>query len=209
MKVKTRDWTTKVKRLMTDMKVSQVDLAKQAGVSPSQIGHYLKARSQPPLDKLELIALALKTDLKDLLSDEPTTEKGSQYFRSVPVVDWDLNQMNLNGKQHREYVAFPISKCSTSSYALIVKGDSMTSNSGGKNSFNDGDRIIADPTKKPVPNDYVIAKVDNHTKAIFRQYVVDGPFELLKPINTQYQTLKMDDSCHVMAVIVGSILYRN
>ena len=80
---------------------------------------------------------------------------------------------------------------SPSAFALTIKGNSMTPE------FNEGDRIIVDPSVKPQPGDFVVAK--NHKEeATFKKYRQRGVdesgndiFELI-PLNDDYQSLRSD-----------------
>lgn len=82
-------------------------------------------------------------------------------------------------------------KCSQSSFALTIKGNSM------EPAFSDGDRVIIDPEVAPRPGSYVAAK-NGSEEATFKKYRPRGinasgqdVFELV-PLNDDYPSLHSD-----------------
>lgn len=78
------------------------------------------------------------------------------------------------------------------SYALMVEGDSMVSQTG-VHSFPPGTVLIVDPERAANAGDFVIAKDVQTQKATFKQLTTDGARWYLKPLNTQYPTIEIDD----------------
>lgn len=64
--------------------------------------------------------------------------------------------------------------------------------------FRPGDRIVCDPEAKIEPGKFVLAKVNNSDKALFRRYRLSKigqngvPLVELKPINEDYPTHSID-----------------
>lgn len=80
---------------------------------------------------------------------------------------------------------------SDNAFALEIKGDSMLPD------FNPGDRVIIDPSVKPQPGDYVVAK-NGEEEATFKKYRLrsindqgDEVFELV-PLNPDYPSIRSD-----------------
>jgi SOS-response transcriptional repressor LexA len=82
---------------------------------------------------------------------------------------------------------------SKNAYALKVEGDSMVSQIPGAQSFPEGTILIVDPNAATRPNDYVIAKDVATQKATFKKLTTDGARWFLKPLNTAYPTVEIDD----------------
>ncbi|HPL18765.1 MAG TPA: helix-turn-helix transcriptional regulator [Spirochaetota bacterium] len=60
-------------RLRKERKLSQADLAQLTGLSPRMIAYYETEAVKPPIDKIGLIAKALKVKIEELLDfNEPT-----------------------------------------------------------------------------------------------------------------------------------------
>jgi SOS-response transcriptional repressor LexA len=94
-----------------------------------------------------------------------------------------------------------------SAFALLVKGDSMTSPYPGELTFPPGTIIIVDPGRGAGPNDFVLAKDVSTQGATFKKLVFDGGRWFLKPLNPTYPTIEIDDPA--MRVIGRVIEYRN
>ena len=75
-----------------------------------------------------------------------------------------------------------------------VCGDSM------EPVFREGDIIFVDPGLDANSGDYVIAK--NGDEATFKQFVVDGPKMLLKPLNNRHPTKEIAGETRIWGVVV-------
>jgi SOS-response transcriptional repressor LexA len=86
-------------------------------------------------------------------------------------------------------------------FALIVEGDSMTSD--GVNSFPAGTALIVEPERSPKAGDFVIAKDTEAGAGTFKQLTSDGTRWYLKPLNRAYPTLGIDDMTkRVIGVVI-------
>jgi SOS-response transcriptional repressor LexA len=81
----------------------------------------------------------------------------------------------------------------------------MTASSGHMVSFREGDIIQVDQAAKPRHNDYVVVVLHGAKEATFRQYVLDGGIPYLKPINTQFSLIEVDDKTRFCGVAVYHI----
>lgn len=86
-------------------------------------------------------------------------------------------------------------------YALRVKGDSMT-NPNGWPSFPEGMIIIVEPEFDHEPGDFVIVK-NGDNEATFKQLVKDGTDWLLKPLNPRYPIKLMPADATICGVVRG------
>ena len=86
-------------------------------------------------------------------------------------------------------------------FALIVRGDSMT-NSNNPRSIQDGSKVVVDPVFDPeqLNRKIVVAMLDGSNEATIKEYVVDGPYKLLRPFNTAYPTMQIDGNCRIVGV---------
>lgn len=130
--------------------------------------------------------------------DKPNvTELDPQRVR-VPLISWiqagelsDVVDLFHPGEAVQWEDALK-SNPSRHSYALMVDGDSMVSQTG-VHSFPAGTILIVDPDRGTNAGDFVIAKDVQTQKATFKQLTTDGARWYLKPLNTQYPTLEIDD----------------
>ena len=86
-------------------------------------------------------------------------------------------------------------------YALRVKGDSMT-NPYGWPSFPEGMVIIVEPEMDFQPNDFVIIK-NGDDEATFKQLVKDGSTWYMKPLNPRYPILPLSEEATICGVVRG------
>lgn len=87
--------------------------------------------------------------------------------------------------------------------ALQVRGDSMLRPDGS--GFPDGCYIAIRPSRRPKNGDFVVVRFAHTDEATFKQFAVDGPVKLLRPLNPAYPT-------HVLApdaIIVGTVVEKH
>lgn len=115
----------------------------------------------------------------------------------VPLISWvragafsDIDA-DCQNDDYDEWVDVQYSKPSSQSFALTVQGDSMTW--GGKPNFPEGTKIIVDPNRSPQVGDYVIAKDVDTQRATFKKLTTDDVNFYLKPLNSSYPTVPVDD----------------
>jgi SOS-response transcriptional repressor LexA len=97
---------------------------------------------------------------------------------------------------------------SDGAFALEIKGDSMLPE------FSPGDRVIIDPSIKPQPGDYVVAK-NGEEEAMFKKYRLRSVdergievFELV-PLNPDYPSIRSDQTpIHIVGTMVEVRKYR-
>lgn len=80
-------------------------------------------------------------------------------------------------------------------FALEVKGDSM------EPEFTAGDRIIVEPQQPVVHGCFVVVR-ENNAEAMFKQYINDGSYHYLKPLNNRYPIIKMSEHFQICGVVV-------
>jgi transcriptional regulator with XRE-family HTH domain len=66
----TSTFSKNLKRIRKERGLSQYDLADITGISKRMIGHYETHVTEPPLDKIEIIARALKVNISELLYND-------------------------------------------------------------------------------------------------------------------------------------------
>ena len=123
---------------------------------------------------------------------------------SLPLISWvaaglrnDANDPYAPGAAEA-WVRFD-SRGSRSSYCLRVRGDSMVRPDG--TGFPDGCFIAVDPARRPRGGDFVVVRFNDSDEATFKQYVVDGPSKLLRPLNTDFPTLMVTPDSQLAGVV--------
>ena len=75
---------------------------------------------------------------------------------------------------------------------MVVKGDYMACN--GNPSFPEGSLILVKPESEPISGKYYVAILESGEQT-FKQYVVDAGHKYLRPLNQNYRTIEIDDTC--------------
>lgn len=146
----------------------------------------------------------LKQDLQNIQS---VTTRGR-----VPLISWvaagklgEIVDMYQPGEAEQWIDAYE-AQPGESAFALRVDGDSMTSPYPGEDTFPNGSIIIVDPSRACDAGDYVVAKDVSTQEATFKKLVRDGGRWFLKPLNTSYPTIEIDDpSLRVIGKVVESM----
>ena len=93
---------------------------------------------------------------------------------------------------------------SKSTYALTVKGDSMTSPYPGSRSYPQGIIIFVDPEKEVLPGSRGIFKLPDSNEVTFKELVSDAGQLYLKPLNPQYDKIPVTEKMTTCGKVVGS-----
>lgn len=212
-----KKWTERVRERMKELSLTQEMLAKKMEVTRGAIAHYLGGRRIPRPDQFRKLARILEVDpiwlqygvdinknpeMKNYLPEYDPLNPITQ----IPIVSWkqvaevpDLE--DIDKLTRVEYVPHLYTD-ELGHYALRVKGDAMTSSSGQTISFLEGDIIQVDQAAEPKHSDYVIVVLPGAKEATFRQLVIDGGVQYLKPLNPQYPMIEMDEKTRFCGVVI-------
>jgi SOS-response transcriptional repressor LexA len=188
--------------------VTKTALAKAVGVSPSAVTQWENGQTKS-LDGVNLIAAArLLKVLPDWLSsgkgprEATNVELGPEMRGKVPLIswvragDWETIVDNLHSGDAEEWVETTV-QIHQHTYALRVRGDSMTNPSGDEPTFPDGTRVVVEPDSIDKPDkligSLVIVKRVADNEATFKQLVKDAGRFYLKPLNPRYPMLELQE----------------
>lgn len=154
---------------------------------------------------LERIATALGVRVSDLFDEESNVEPGPDMRGLVPLISWvTAGNWNpaadpLQPGEAEDWLPLP-KKNGKHTYALRVRGDSMTSPHG--KTYPDGCIIFVDPERRsPSTGDRIIAKLEGTDEVTFKQFVSDAGRVWLKPLNPQYPLIT--EEFKVLGTIIG------
>lgn len=156
-----------------------------------------------PMTKVWIDALH-KTTYKPFALDDGLSQTNRD-SRTVPVISWvsagmfdeaiDIHQPGV-----AEYWAECPKRCSEGTFALVVRGDSMTAQQG--KSYPDGCLIFVDPDKRtPYTGQRVVAKTKNDNSATFKVFIEDAGKRWLKPLNDSYPNIYEEFT--IIGTVVG------
>lgn len=193
--------------------MSQRELARIAGLTGATLSNWETGVASPTSIRaaaLETVAGALGVSARWLLTgkaDEPRGEvpdgllRAAEDVRNIPVVS--MVRAGLGAEAVDSYArgdgntfvtvgADLAPTLSRLTFALEIQGDSMA------DEFRPGDIVIIDPSVRPLPGDYVVARLDSDQSATFKKYRARGnetngmPIFELVPSNPDYPTVTVN-----------------
>ena len=131
-------------------------------------------------------------------------------FPLVPLLKWEqihpwlaeLTGYALDDRTQLLPVPLALGK---KAFALSVLGDSMEAHTGI--SFIENSIIVIDPEYLATPGAFIVCSFGEDPRAIFKQLIQDGNKRYLKPLNTRYPLLEVDNTLKIIGV-VRQILIR-
>lgn len=183
-----RGWS--LPELVAALKASGVE------VTDASISRIENRKQHPRTELLQGIVNLFGASVGDFYA-EPNVVAIEKGHRRVPVLDHIqaglFAGVNPTFREAEMTEFVPVDdEYSESTFAMRIHGDSMTPD------FQEGDRVIIDPSIKPRPGDYVVAKDGVSGEATFKRYRPRGlndagqSFFVLEPLNPDYAPLRSD-----------------
>lgn len=168
----------RIKALRRVTRTSQKELGKFCGVSDVAVGYWEKDINVPGGEALSKLAKFFNTSIDYILYGAEFEGKLVTNMRRVPVISW------VQAGQFTECRTAEVFsevdkwvdtslKIGDNSFALEVKGDSMT-NPNGLPTIPEGATVIVDPDAEPRHGKIVIARLDGTNEATVKKLVIDG-----------------------------------
>lgn len=185
---------TRLKELRTSRNLSQMDFARQIGVSKSSINMYERGEREPGLETLEKIADYFNVDMDYLLGKTDTINKIWSYFsalsgnvipmpemRKIPLIGAIACGAPILADEHiEEYIDLP--RYLNADFALVCKGDSMINAR-----IFDGD-VVYIHQQETIANGEIAAVLIDNEATLKRVRLFDDHI-VLEPENPQYRPL--------------------
>lgn len=187
------------------------ELARQLGTGRASVSHWRTGQVVPSSDNLLKLAKALRCNARWLASGVGTPEGnvelelGPDLRGKAPLISWvqagKWKEIDMECLRQSETIFYQhTANVSDEAFALRVKGDSMTSFTGGK-SIPEGSVIIVDPNVPAEHGKVVVARLEESNEATLKQLVIDGGIKYLKPFNNSYPTLPINGNCTIIGVV--------
>lgn len=191
-------------------------------IDPGNLSRFERGEQGIDLKKLEAIAGALHMTMSDLYrraeagpsirqgqQGEYNVSAGPEVFGSLPLISYV--QAGMWGNIVDPYepgVAekwIPVTRrYSKRAYCLRVRGDSMSAPEGP--SFPDGSIICVEPELPAENKKFVICRLEDTAEATFKQLIIDGHMQYLKPLNPRYPILPIDRPATFCGVVRQMVL---
>ncbi|AIM75227.1 TPA: LexA family protein [Salmonella enterica subsp. enterica serovar Enteritidis] len=197
----------RIKALRRITKTSQKELGKFCGVSDVAVGYWEKDVNVPSGESLAKLAKYFNTSIDYILYGTEFEGNLITKMRRIPVISW------VQAGQFTECKAAEVFsevdkwvetslRIGDSSFALEVKGDSMT-NPNGLPTIPEGATVIVDPDAAPIHGKIVVARLDGTNEATVKKLVIDGPQKFLVPLNPRYPNISINGNCLIIGVVKG------
>lgn len=197
----------RIKSLRKITKTSQKDLGKFCGVSDVAVGYWEKDVNVPGGESLSKLAKFFNTSIDYILYGTEFQDKLITKMRRVPILSWVQAGSFTESKpaeilsETERWVETSL-RISDNSFALEVKGDSMT-NPSGLPTIPQGATVIVDPEADPINGKIVVARLDGTNEATVKKLVIDGPHKFLVPLNPRYPNIPINGNCTIIGVVKG------
>lgn len=210
-KIGSMDIGQNIRARRKQLKMTLEQLALEIGSDTGNLSRIERGQQSVTTDKISLIAKALNCLPVDLMSSPSTKDISlpSGYMR-VPLLN---NQQVMNWNTLKNHIDFLDTewlitdvRISTDSFSFEIQDSSMSPD------FQNGDRIILDPSMSAEAGDFVLAT--NFHGVFFRKYrargVIDGhPSFELYPLNEDFEIFHSSNSeLKILGVMVEHRKYR-
>lgn len=197
----------RIKGLRRITKTTQKELGKFCGVSDVAVGYWEKDLNIPSGEALTKLARFFNTSTDYILYGTDFEDKLITSMRKIPVISWvqagSFTECKAAGvhEDAERWIETSL-RVSDNSFALDVKGDSMT-NPNGLPTIPQGATVIVDPDAEPVNGKIVVARLDGTNEATVKKLVIDGPHKFLVPLNPRYPNIHINGNCLIIGVVKG------
>ena len=195
-----------LRALMLEVGITVTELARRTGVGQPVIHRMASGETDnPKVGSLSPIAAFFNVTISQLVGDDPLPEdrfKGSHnpYYRAwtkLPLLNWEQAVLWPNHRQ-QEVQSYISTEAIVSDMAFATRIEDTTM----APRFPEGSILVVDPEIKPQDQDFVLIHLGNHGKAQFKQMLVDGESLYLKPINTDFQTNRVEKPYRILGVMI-------
>lgn len=193
--------------------LSQPALAERAGVSQGTIGNVESGLRKRPRELLAIAAALgvspqwLETGKDTMPRHHSNVAPGPDIRGLVPLISWVRAGAwceasdPLQPGDAEEWLPCPANH-SPGTFALRVRGDSMTAPHGNSRTYPEGCVIFVDPERKsPVNGDRVVACLEGQHEVTFKIYKNEDGRQWLQPLNPGHEPIR--EAFHVLGTVIG------
>jgi transcriptional regulator with XRE-family HTH domain len=195
-----------LRHLIKRSNINEAELARKTNIPQPTLHKILTGKTvDPRASTLKSLAEFFQVTIDDLLSG--TFSHASNPLsktQSIAVISWsdcikgkwflkELTPNNWNQWLFVEYI-------SEHAFGLLTR-PSMEPR------FPKNTTLIIDPEVSPEDGDLVIVHYPNTTEATLREFSIDGPIKLLKPINHTVSSTDFDLNIKILGVVVQAKFY--
>ena len=198
--------------------ISQAALAELCGWENGQgrVGNYERNEREPSLSDIQRIAQEAGVRPEWLLTGAGSashgaadlgagnTSPGPEIVQYLPLISWvragewtEIEDPYEPGTY--EKLILVTRRYSNRAYALRLDGDSMQAPDG--DSFPSGSIICVEPMQQAKNGSYVVIRLESSNEATFKQLIIDGDRQYLKPLNPRYPIMETTEPATICGVV--------
>ncbi|MDE9467510.1 LexA family protein [Xenorhabdus bovienii] len=217
---------SRIRELRRKFRLTQRDIARIVGVSPSAVTQWEQDATTPSGESLLSLSKALDCPPEWIMTgkDAPSTKEPrhlpfNQFnVKEVPVISWDQAGQWTDPCPSRisEFptirntndTVFATVKVSDCAFALRTKGDSVTSVSS-QFFIPKGSIVIVEPEYGHMPDaigSLVVVQFGGTGEATIRKLLADGSIYYLTPLNPAFKTIEVNEDCRLIGVVKQIII---
>lgn len=203
----------RLKQAREEAGLTQPALAEKAGVSQGTIGNIESGLRKRPRDLISISeALGVSPGWMETGKGEKrpaiqNVRPGPDLRGKVPLISWvragewcDASDPFQPGDAER-WLDCPVNH-SGGTFALRVRGDSMTAPHGNTRTYPEGCIIFVDPERRvPVNGDRVVACLNGSHEVTFKVYKNEDGRQWLQPLNPSHEPIR--EAFHVLGTVLG------
>lgn len=134
------------------------------------------------------------------------SENQQRARNTYPLISWDAAGTWPQSSNHIQLDDTRMLLATTedageNGFWMDVRGDFMTCD--GNPSFPEGSRILVRPNAEIVSGKYYVVLLEGN-ELTFRQYVEDAGSKYLRPLNKNYRTREINDSCRFIGRVIDA-----
>ena len=194
-----------LRALMKKIGINEAELARRTNIPQATVHKILAGKTEDPrASTLKTLSDFFNVSIDELLTgnfSDNDAKKPTITAQSIPVISWkDCTHAqafikNLTPASWDHWVVSEF--ISETSYALSTKPS--LSPRFPKNTI-----LFIDANIKPQDGDYVVVLFPGTEEATLREFSVDGPTQLLLPINPNSEAEKMSKNIKILGVLIKS-----
>lgn len=196
-----------LKKLLFEKDIKPIDLSKEVSISQPTLHRLIAGKTTRPYkSSLQPIADYFGISVEQLVGEEsfetaPVYKVNKKIIRMIPLLAWHElpKRETLQGNPHREVAV--TDEISEKAFALVMPDSSM------EPVFSHLSILIFDPVFKPTDRSYVLIKLNETNRFIFRQLIIDVEHRYFKSIHPDLNSTRMgllDPKDEIIACLVES-----
>jgi len=194
-------------RLMFEKKIRVTELAREVDLPQPTVHRIATGKcANPHKGSLEPLANYFDITVDQLKGNAPLPEHLLQEHlpteqpkvKQLPIINWDDCSKKLKDAKPIEHI-IAHQKLSNRCFGLYMNDSSM------EPQFSLGTTLIFDPEREAKDRSFVLVKLEEYENPIFRQLLIDGEDQFLKPLNpdlTAFRMRMLKESDKILATLV-------